>query len=205
MVANQRRDPILVVQGISDIQPSIEDATLLTKAHVMSLFGQAEAYADPSMPLAPHLMDAKLSLGPTTLIQDGIRRVGRIDRRSLHLGDTAPILPSTAPILVPRSRECLLAASGEHFVEATVMVLHSQRRRWPPAAGRLSVLCFAPHRVPLGLDVGRYRLVAACHEASVIGTRRRARQALPHRAFVILWHCAAELVGASRQMVCDVS
>jgi hypothetical protein len=128
MVANQRRDPILVVQGISDIHLSIEDATMLTKAHVMSLFGQSEAYADPSMPLAPHLMDAKLSLGPTTLIQDGIRRVGRIDRRSLHLGDTAPILPSTAPILVPRSRECLLAATGEHFVEATVMVLHSQRR-----------------------------------------------------------------------------
>ncbi len=69
--------PNLVVQGITDIQLSIEDATLLTKvnknarlpviedlnhvlkqAHVMSLFGQSEAYADPSMPLAPHLMDA---------------------------------------------------------------------------------------------------------------------------------------------------
>jgi pimeloyl-ACP methyl ester carboxylesterase len=79
--------PILIVQGTTDIQVSIEDADLLTKAnenarlatiedmnhvlkraHARSLLGQSEAYADPSMPLAPHLTDAIVSFLHETMI-----------------------------------------------------------------------------------------------------------------------------------------
>jgi pimeloyl-ACP methyl ester carboxylesterase len=68
--------PILLVQGTTDVQVSIDDAKLLSaynkNAHlatiesmnhvlkyapVMSLPAQAITYSDPSLPLAPHLID----------------------------------------------------------------------------------------------------------------------------------------------------
>jgi hypothetical protein len=68
--------PILLVQGTTDIQVSLEDQKLLAAGnknahlatinkmnHVLklapekSLPSQAAIYSDPSLPLAPHLMD----------------------------------------------------------------------------------------------------------------------------------------------------
>ena len=68
--------PILVVQGTTDLQTSVDDAKLLAASnknarlvtiesmnHVLknapspSLIGQAKAYSDPSVPLEPRLVE----------------------------------------------------------------------------------------------------------------------------------------------------
>jgi len=68
--------PILLVQGTTDIQVSLEDqkllaasnknahlATIEKMSHVLkfapekTLLSQTAMYSDPSLPLAPHLMD----------------------------------------------------------------------------------------------------------------------------------------------------
>jgi pimeloyl-ACP methyl ester carboxylesterase len=78
--------PILIVQGTNDIQVTVDDAKLLAASnqsarsatienmnHVLkhttekSLLGQLKAYSDPSLPLAPKLMDAVLPFLRETL------------------------------------------------------------------------------------------------------------------------------------------
>ena len=85
------RIPILLVQGTTDIQVSVDDAKLLAasnkNAHLatidkmnhvlkyaplMSLIAQANIYAEPSLPLAPHFMDEVWSFLKTTLIDKRI-------------------------------------------------------------------------------------------------------------------------------------